>query len=32
MEMDDLEEMGLADVYAIARKKHLDHMRERGVF
>ena len=32
MEMDDLEEMGLADVYAIARKKHFDHMREWGVF
>lgn len=31
-EMDDLEEMGLADVYAIARKKHFDHMRERACF
>lgn len=31
-EMDDLEELELEDVYAIARKKHLDHMRERGVF
>ena len=31
-EMGDLEEMGLAGVYAIARKKHFDHMREWGVF
>ena len=31
-EMDDLEEMELADGYAIARKKHFDHMREWGVF
>ena len=31
-EIDDLEEMGLADVYAIARKKHFGHMREWGVF
>lgn len=32
MEMDNLEEMGLVDAYAIARKKHFDHMREWGVF
>ena len=31
-EMGDLEEMELADVYANARKKHFDHMREWGVF
>lgn len=32
MEMDDLEELELEDVYAIARKKHLAHMRECEVF
>ena len=26
-EMGDLEKLELEDVYAIARKKHLDHMR-----
>ena len=31
-EMDDLEKMGLSDVYAIACKKHFDHMREWGMF
>ena len=30
-EMDDLEKLELEDVYAIARKKHFDHMRELGV-
>ena len=29
-EMDDLEELELEDVYAIARKKHFKHMREWG--
>ena len=32
MEMDDLEELELEDVYAIVRKKHLDHMREWSAF
>ena len=32
IEMDDLEKMGLADVYALARKRHFDHMCELGVF
>lgn len=31
LEMDDLEKLGLENVYAIARKKHFDHMREWGV-
>lgn len=31
MEMEDLEKLELEDVYAIARKKHFDHMREWGV-
>ena len=31
-QMDDLEKLELEDVYAIARKKHFDRMREWGVF
>ena len=31
-EMNDLEKLELEDVYAIARKKHFDHMREWGMF
>lgn len=31
LEMDELEELGLSDVYMLARKKHFDHMREWGV-
>ena len=31
-EMGDLEKLELEDAYAIARKKHFDHMREWGVF
>ena len=31
-EMGALEKLELEDVYAIARKKHLDHLREWGVF
>lgn len=27
-----MKEMELADMYAIARKKHFDHMREWGMF
>ena len=30
-EMGDLEKLELEDVYAIARKKHFEHMRECGV-
>lgn len=30
--MGDLEKLELEDGYAIARKKHFDHMREWGVF
>lgn len=31
LEMDELEELGLSDVYMLARKRHFDHMREWGV-
>lgn len=31
-EMGDLEKLELEDAYAIARKKHFEHMREWGVF